>query len=347
MTRHSAGPAEPKVYVLVLNWNGWADTIECLESVFRQNYTHYQVVVCDNDSGNDSLAWIREWADGSIEAGPPPGHSLRHLSFPPIPKPIQYAEYNRVQGEAGGNDEHGSPPLVLIQTGANLGFAGGNNVGLRYVLARGDAAYVWLLNNDTVVDAGALASAVALAEQDQAIGMVGAKLLYYDRPGVVQMLAGGKLVPWQGSVKLLARDQQDDGRWSDPLQIDYITGASLLVREAVVRSTGLLDERYFMYSEELDWCLRVKRSGWRLAYAPGSVVWHKEGKSIGFKSALHDYYAVRSALLLVRKFYPRLVPAAVLYSFYRSVLPKVVRLQPARLAAVFRAYRSFFFGTPA
>lgn len=339
--------AEPSVYVLILNWNGWADTVECLESVFRQKYANYRVVVCDNDSRDDSLVRLRAWANGDLAPEFAASQSLNHLSSPPVSKPIGYIEYDRVQAEAGGVEPESDSPLVLIRTGANLGFAGGNNVGLRYILARGDAEFIWLLNNDTVVEAGALASAVAVAEQNEATGMVGAKLFYYDQPRVIQAVAGGRLVPWQGSVMLLGRDQEDRGQWDGPVELDYITGASLLVKDSVVRAIGLMDELYFMYSEELDWCLRARRHGWLLAYSPECVVWHKEGKSVGFKSALHDYYAVRSALLCVRKFYPRSLPAAILYSIYRSVLPKLVRFQSARLAAVLRAYKSFFLGASA
>lgn len=339
--------ADPKVYVLILNWNGWEDTLECLESVFRQNYRNYQVIVCDNGSANDSLAQIRSWANGELDARVPSNSLLERLSCPPVSKPIPFVEHDRADAEAGASGADCDASLVLIQTGANLGFAGGNNVGLRYVLKRGDAEYIWLLNNDTVMGRDALAAAVQIAEADDDVAMVGARLLYYDQPGVIQAVAGGTIVPWQGMIRLLGRDEIDVGQWSNPVSLDYITGASLLVKVDVVRAIGLLDEQYFMYAEELDWCLRASRANWRLAYSPGSVIWHKEGNSVGYRSALHDFYAVRSALLWVKKFYPHLLPTAFMYSLYRALLPKIVRFQPARLAAVLRAYRSFFFGAPA
>lgn len=338
---------DPRVYVLLVNWNGWADTIECLESVFRQKYTNFSVIVCDNDSGDGSISHVRSWAEGEFVPQVPDDNPLRVLSYPPVPKPISYVEYNRASAEAGGTCQSSDPKLVLVQTGANLGFAGGNNVGLRYALKRGDAEYIWLLNNDTVVDGDALAAAIGIAEADDAIAMVGARLLYYAQPGVIQAIAGGMIVPWQGMIRLLGRDEVDAGQWSGPVTPDYITGASLLAKSSAVRSIGLLDEQYFMYAEELDWCLRARRANWQLAYSPGSVIWHKEGKSVGYRSPLHDFYAIRSALLWVKKFYPHLLPTAFMYSLYRGALPKIVRLQPARLAAVLRAYRSFFFGARA
>ncbi len=318
--------SHPKVYVLLLNWHGWSDTIECLESVFRQKYGNYQVTVCDNDSGDDSVARIRAWAAGEA---------------------IPFVEYYRDRGEEGGEPSDATVPLVLLHTGENLGFAGGNNVGLRYALARGDAEYVWLLNNDTVVDADALAHKVALAETDPRIGMLGAKICYYDEPGIIQAIGGGNVVRWKGMAPLVGSGCADDGSWRETKEVDCILGASLLVRAATVRDVGLLDERYFMYAEEMDWCERARRRGWRLLYSPGSTVWHKDGRSTGRRSPAQDYYSVRSTLTFVKKFEPQLLPITVLYTLYRCLLPKIVRRQPERLRAVLRAYGDFARGHPA
>ncbi|MDP9349611.1 MAG: glycosyltransferase family 2 protein [Gemmatimonadota bacterium] len=328
---------DPKVYVLLLNWRGWKDTIECLESVLRQPYPRYQVIVCDNDSGDGSLERIAAWARGELAADAALGHLVSARSTPPVRKPVPCVHLTREEAECGAGDA----PLVLVQTGGNLGFAGGNNVGLRYAMARGDAAYVWLLNNDTVVDPGALLAMVQVAESDPEVGMVGSKLLYYDEPGRIQAAGGGRVIPWQGLTAFLGEGEEDRRQWEEPLDPDYITGASLLVRASLVEELGGLDERYFLYSEEVDWCLRARERGWRLRYAPGSLVWHKGGKSVGHRSALHDYHTVRGMLLLVRRFYPALLPAAFLYSMYRCVAPKVFRLQFGRLRAVLRAYRDF------
>jgi GT2 family glycosyltransferase len=330
--------AAPKVYILVLNWRGWRDTIECLESVFRLEYPHYRLVVCDNDSGDGSLERIAEWARGEREAGGPPAPSpLRSLVFPPVPKPIPHRVLERAEipGTAAGD-----VPLVLLQTGSNLGFAGANNVGLEYARARGDADYVWLLNNDTVVDPAALSALVDAAERDPRIGIVGSKLLDYSVPDRIQAIGGGRLIRWQGRTQHIGAGAPaalaGDAEWAGA---DYVTGASLLARMALVEDVGALDERYFLYSEEVDWCLRARARGWALAYAAASRVWHKEGRSIGRDGPLHDYHTVRGMLLLVRRFHPGLLPAAFLYSLYRCLLPKAVRLQPRRFGAVLRAYR--------
>jgi GT2 family glycosyltransferase len=330
----------PNVCVLLLNWRGWQDTIECLESVFRQEYARFQVVVCDNDSGNGSLERIAAWARGEIEAGASPRHPMAWCSVPGVPKPIRYVELDRAAAEAGAASD---VPLVLVQTGGNLGFAGGNNVGLRYARARGNFDYVWLLNNDTVIDPGALRAMVDAAERDERVGMVGSTLRYYDEPDRVQALAGGRVIRWNGSTR--HHDERLVGR-AETREPDYITGASLLVRTELLDSVGEMDERYFLYSEEVDWCLRSRERGWRLVHAEGSVVWHKGGQSVVYSSPLHDYHTARGMLLLVRRFYPGLLPLAVAYSLYRCLAPKIVRLQYTRFRAVMRAYTDLLLDRP-
>src|ERR1700694_2988487 len=115
--------------VILLNWNGWKDTIECLESVFRLNSPDFRVVVCDNASADGSLEKIKQWARGELPAESA-NPLLSHLTLPPFPKPILYCELTREEAESGTATH--SCPLTLIQNGANVGFAAGNNVGLRY-----------------------------------------------------------------------------------------------------------------------------------------------------------------------------------------------------------------------
>jgi GT2 family glycosyltransferase len=331
----------PRVHVLVVNYGGWSDTLECLESVFRLDYPDFRVIVCDNGSRDGSLEQIEAWADGRLTATPSPNERLRPLSQPPVHKPLSRAKYERAEAEQGGM-ESGDARLVLVQTGANLGFAGGNNVGLRYLLARAESGYVWLLNNDTVVAPDALKKLVDVAQADPAIGVVGARLSDYISPDVLQAAGGGRIRRWHGVGRPWTDEKNGGG---DPARIaeglDYITGASMLIPLRVLKPVGLLDERYFAYSEEADWCFRVRAAGFRLAYCPTAHVWHKEGRSIGRGSPLQDYYIERNALMLVRRFFAPFLPLAIPYSMYRSLLPKLVRGEWDRAAAVLRAYRDF------
>jgi GT2 family glycosyltransferase len=338
VTRDSGGA--PRVYIVLVNWNGADDTIECLDSLFDLDYSNFRVVVCDNASTDGSVERIRRWALGEESFSRPddtplPGREGKRF-------PLGIVELDRAAAEDGeGADE----PLTVIRTGDNLGFAGGNNVGLCWVQARGDAQYVWLLNNDTVVQAEALSELVAALEADRDLGAAGSKLLLYGEPRTLQVAGGGPIRPWQGLAVNMGEFEPDDGKWDQPSRLDCIVGASLCIRTAALCQVGLLDERYFMYSEEMDWCIRLRRAGWSLAYTPGSRVWHKVNRSVGGASPMRDYFAVRSSLLWVRKFYPWYLPIAMLYGLYRYVLPKLVRREFRRIGAVIQAHIDFLAGS--
>ncbi|WP_287128804.1 glycosyltransferase family 2 protein [Candidatus Cyanaurora vandensis] len=322
----------PLVYIILLNWNGWSDTLRCLESIFRQDYQNYRVIVCDNDSNDDSLARIEAWTRGEEFASHQLNDPLLSYSYPPVPKPIPYLQL-----------DHGTPAdtatkLLLLPTGDNLGFAGGNNVGIRYALARG-ADYVWLVNNDTVVDPQALQHMVALAN-DENIGMVGSMVLRYHQPDLIQAVGGGRVWPW-GWCELLGEDEQDTKGWPNSVDLDFIVGSSLLVRRGLLERLGLMAEDYFLYWEDTDWGVRAKRQGWRLGCATAARVWHREGGTVGYKSPIQDYYAIRNALWFVRRHHPGYLFLAFCFHGYRSLLPKLVRGQWQRLGLALRGVVDF------
>jgi GT2 family glycosyltransferase len=297
----------PKVYIIILNWNGWRDTIECLESVLRLDYDSFQVIVCDNASGDNSLDWIAEWASGSLAAGCS-NPELQNLTSPPYPKPISFLRMG--PGERVSLGTRGET-LFLVQTGANLGFAGGNNVGLRLALSAGDLDYAWLLNNDTVVEPGALSSLVETMQQRPDVGICGSTLLYYHSPRIVQALGGSAYNRWTARGGHIGMGQNsDDLPNSDAIEgrMKYVVGASMLVRRPFLEQIGLMSEAYFLYCEEIDWATRA-RGKYSLAYAPQSVVYHKEGASIGSsadrakRSYSSEYYTSRSRMLFTKQYF--------------------------------------------
>lgn len=305
------------VYILILNWNGWGDTIECLESVFRLDYPCFRVIVCDNASSDGSLEKIRAWAEGRLDAYVPADHPMRSLSFPPVAKPLACDIHDRFAAESGGRVGD-TPAITMIRTGANLGFAGGNNVGLRHALARDDFDFVWLLNNDTVVRPDALSQMVQRMGERPDAGICGSLMPYYDAPDVIWTTGGGTFNHW------LAKSHSLDNRF--PLsaasprgtveqRMKYIAGASMLVSKAFLRNIGLMCEEYFLYFEEPDWCFR-SRGKYALAYADRSVVYHK----VGISTSRHDKgpdrsaesYFFRSQILFTAKFFPLALPLVVL-----------------------------------
>ncbi|MHA1536707.1 MAG: glycosyltransferase family 2 protein [Alphaproteobacteria bacterium] len=316
-----------RVYVALLNWRSWGDTIECLESIFRNDYPDYRVIVCDNNSGDRSIEHMAAWAEGKLDALPPAANALRALTHPPLPKPIPYVRYERAEAEAGGRSGSSEPPLIFIQTGANLGFSAGMNVALRYAMARGDFEYFWLLNMDTVVAKDALSAMVRRLHDYPEAGQCGSTLLDYKPPHEVQCLGGGTFNKWLIRTRLLLRapgDGEADPRPAIEASLDFIFGASLLARKSFIEETGLLSEDYFLWNEEIDWSLRGAAK-YKLAFAPGSVVYHKSGASTDpdeqkYRSHISDLCYQENKLTLAAKFFPWSIP--VVYGGYLVAMAK-------------------------
>lgn len=333
----------PKVYIVVLNYNGWVDTLECLESLTKLTFSRYQIIVVDNFSENDSLAYVQKWADGHQPVVLPDGNVLRHLSNPPVAKPILYKAYSREEAELGGSQADKNA-LILIQTGSNLGFAGGNNVALRYVLKKGDADYVWLLNNDTVVEPDSLTQLVQrhVATKSERAGIVGGKIRYYHDPALLQCIAGAYYNKWIGYSRQIGNHQVDQGQYeSVSVRPDLIIGACMLVSTQFLKEVGLLNEEYFLYFEEQDWAERAKRRGFTLQYTTRAIVYHKEGGTIGASqwngnSRFSDFYFARSKLLFTERYFGKLTRLTVMLSFIVTILNRIRRKQFDRIQLLIR-----------
>jgi GT2 family glycosyltransferase len=201
------------------------------------------------------------------------------------------------------------PGVRLIETGANLGFAGGNNAAIKMALDEG-ASYVWLLNNDTVVEPGALTALVDALETDSKAGAAGSKITYFDRPDVL-WYAGGDFGA-DGLAHHRGLDEIDTGSYDTPGETGLITGCSLLLRASVLGEVGLMREEYFLYWEETDLDWRIHAAGHRLLYVPGSVVRHKVAGSLGEGwGVAQTEYLARNMLHFYRLNRPdRLAPVA-------------------------------------
>lgn len=209
--------------------------------------------------------------------------------------------------------------IELIQTGANLGFAGGNNVGLRYALSDPTMGFVWVLNNDTVIDHSALIELTSYMSQNPQIGVCGTTLLYMDEPDLIQAV-GGKFNAWLGTSQHLCGHQLyslDLCSSVDVASMDYVVGASMFIRRSVLEQVGLLSEDYFLYYEEIDFAERIKREApnFGLGYASKSLVFHKEGGSTGANDLAvktynytTDFYFITSRIKFTKKFYPLRMP---------------------------------------
>ncbi|MHB1319468.1 MAG: glycosyltransferase family 2 protein [Anaerolineae bacterium] len=192
------------------------------------------------------------------------------------------------------------PAVEILQMGENLGYAGGNNAGIRKALEDG-AECIVLLNNDTVADPAMLTGLVEVMRTDSAIGAVSPKILYYDDPG--RIWCAGASIDWRtGSTRRLCADEVDADRLdTEPVDVDFGSGCALMLRREALESVGLLDEDFFLYYEETDWCVRAAVQGWRVVCVPGARVFHKVSASLGAASPITDYYMSRNVLRFLGK----------------------------------------------
>jgi GT2 family glycosyltransferase len=292
----------PKVYIILVNWNGWQDTLECLQSLDELNYSNYSVVVVDNGSSDKSVDKIS-------------------TAFPEV---------------------------HLIESGQNLGFAGGNNFGIEFSLERG-TDYCWLLNNDTTVEPNALAALVERMEKDPTIGICGSKLIYYHQRDTIQVLGGGSYNKWLATTDNFGQHQPVDTP-CNPQQIeddiDFVIGASMLVSRRFLNKVGWLSEDYFLYYEEIDWGIRAQPH-FSLGFTPESIVYHKEGASTQAtnrrkdnKSRLSDYYLVKNRFKLTLKFYPYLLPLMYLTTGW-TIINRMRRGQWDRIPMILKLMFTF------
>ena len=246
--------SEPKVIIVVLNWNGKRVTVKCLESLKEIDYGNYEILLVDNGSTDGSQECFR----------------------------VRY------------------PEIKLLGNEANLGFAEGNNVGIRRAM-EWHADYVLLLNNDTTVHESFLSELVRVAESDSRIGFVGPKIYYDNCHGRRDVIAfaGGRINLWIGKARNMGEGEQDIGQYEDIKQVSYIQGACLLAKREAIERIGLLDPTFFAYWEETDWCTRGCRAGYLSVFAPTAKIWHKVAASSG--SARRTYYRTRNRFWFLKK----------------------------------------------
>jgi len=301
----SAGQSFPKVGVIILSWNEWQDTIECLESLQKIDYPNYEMIVVDNGSTDGLVENLKRWAKGEIPV------NTRFVNFDVSLKPVRYIEYDRKTAEAGGDQQErnlgglaSSRKLIIIQSGENLGFPGGNNVGIRYSLKKADFGYVLLLNDDTAVAPDFLTKMVEVAEKDEETGIVGGKIYYYQHPERI-WYGGGKLSLWRasgynqqvGKTDRALPPRQNDEQPKGVVGASFITGCLMLIRRKLLQSSRLFREDYFLYVEDTDFCYQALQEGWKLKVNLGARIWHKgapaEGREI---SLMSSYYMTRNRL---------------------------------------------------
>ncbi|MFI5171740.1 MAG: glycosyltransferase family 2 protein [Chitinophagales bacterium] len=319
----------PKVCIVLVNYKTWQDTLECVESILRSNYKDYQIVIVENGSDDKSWENLIKWTRGELSNSIFPDNKLFYLTHPPAIKPIMY--FRSAVGESdtlrlGPLDN--VMPLLFIKSRINLGFAGGNNVGMRYALNSG-FDYVWLLNNDTVIKPDAITELVNYCENkkrnNERVGIVGSKLLMYHKPDNLQGV-GAVFNKYSAKSKIIGAQQIDKGQFDNiEIECNYVIGASMFVSKEFLQDVGLMSEEYFLYNEENDWSARGKLKGWKVGVATKSTVYHKQGASTGNSPKKSKWqvialnYKYRGKIKLYKKYYLPQLPFLYFHLLTRSI----------------------------
>jgi GT2 family glycosyltransferase len=200
------------------------------------------------------------------------------------------------------------PDATLIRNGKNLGFAAGNNVGIRAALEMG-AEYVLILNNDTEVDPNLIGELVSVCEGDRSIGISTAKMYFMNPPNLI-WFAGSRVNLWTGSCKHVGYGETDHGQFDAITEPGFATGCCFLVRADLLKKLGGFEERFFIYSEDADFSLRCRKAGYRIVFNPRAKLWHKESGTMAKNTRnghraratpLQHYLIARNGIFVVRR----------------------------------------------
>ena len=244
----------PEIWIVLLNWNQYALTAQCLRSLQKVTYPMLRSLLVDNGS-----------QDGSAQ---------------------------RIKAEF-------EPGVLTLVNAENLGYAGGNNAGIRHALDHG-ADYVLLLNNDTVVAPDFVVPLLERFRANAKTGAATAKIYLMNATEVerqtdeeVFWAVGGQIDWWWGAARCRGQGQVDRGQYDQPATVDYTQGCCMLVSKDAWQTVGLLDDQYFAYFEDGDWSMRCRAAGFELWYEPASVVWHLAGQALAVSGSHNDVLARR------------------------------------------------------
>lgn len=275
----------------------------CLDSLLAQTGPRPRIVVIDNASTDDTVATLKAWA-----AARPAGDR------PPLTEATDLAA---ASGLLAGAD------VVLVHSGANRGFAGGVNLGLAVLAGRPQIGHFWILNPDAFADAGATAAIAAAAAATPGYGMMNGRVLYAEPPQRIQ-IDGGTINRWTGVTgNINLGHEAASAPLPDAADVDFVTGANLVVSRRFYDSVGPMREDYFLYYEEADWALR--RGSLPIVIAPGFTVYHHAGTAIGsptlerIASPFSFWFKYRSRILFVRRFNPAALPVAIAYATAKAL----------------------------
>jgi len=286
-----------KIFVVIVNYNGAEDSIECVESLLENDHKNIEIIIADNNSGQIQKEKLKAKLSDSAN---------------------------------------------LIYLNDNLGFSGGNNVGIKEALKNG-ADYILLLNNDTIVEKDFLTKLLAASENNVEAGITAPQINYYSEQNLIWS-AGGDISKLKGSGFSRHENEADNGQVLSSY-VDFVSGCCMLIKKAVFEKIGFLDEKYFLYLEDTDFCLRAINNGFKIYLVAGSKIYHKVNATTSREdSSLPIYYTSRNRLYFSKKMLGKWY-YAVLWYLYVTMLPKFIlwyfKDQKENIKAVKRAFKDF------
>lgn len=241
----------PELSIITVNYNGFADTVQLIESIQTHLAIPNELIVVDNGS----------------------------------------------EANEAGMLKHQFPNIKVIRSNKNLGFAGGNNLGIKDATAD----FLLFINNDAYVKDDSLTHLVERMKKEPILGGISPKILFSDQENLIQFAGYTSLSSITLRNRLIGFKEKDNGQHDHPISTPYLHGAAMLIRREAVEKVGGMPEIYFLYYEELDWCVQLRRAGYRLEYNPAAVVYHKESSSVGQESPLKAFYMTRNRMLFAKR----------------------------------------------
>lgn len=289
---------QPDISIITVNYNGFKDTCEMIESVQEHVSCPYELIVVDNGSARNEARLMQE-------------------------------KY---------------PRHIILRSEQNLGFAGGNNLGIR--VARGK--YIMLLNNDTYLVDDSLQNLCKTLEKHPEIGGVSPKIKFAFPPQRIQYAGFTPFSKFTLRNHTIGYNKADKGQYDTPTPTAFLHGAAMMLKPEVVEETGLMSEKFFLYYEEMDWCSRITGKGYQLWYDPQCTVYHKESCSTGQNSPLKNYYLTRNRLLYTwRHRWGAVLFISLLYQLCisnpKNIIVHLLRREFKQTRAIFKGCVDFCF----
>lgn len=286
-----------EIHLIILNWNGFQDTFECLTSVQKMRNENIKITVVDNGSTED--------------------------------------DYNKLFSHF--------PDINLIRSDKNLGFSGGNNLGIKYALDN-NSDFILLLNNDTIVEPDFLEPLLKIFEDEENVGIVSPQINYYNEPKKIWS-EGGYISKIRGSGFAYSDKIKCDSKIEYGKK-DFVSGCCMLIKKDVFQKIGLFDENYFLYLEDADLCVRTTKSGFNIFISNKSRIYHKVSKSTTNKfSELPLYYVTRNRLFFIKKNYPKFTLLTLSYLFFTMIIKSffwIINGSKSNVQVVIKSFSDFF-----